>query len=166
MADIRITRTATTFEPIELSELKAFLKVDYSNEDALLAMCLTAAREWVERYTSTFWAKGTAVATITGNTDGEVCTFWAGITDVVLDEDAEYTVALWQKAADYAYVQTSGAPETVTFDLNIGTEEVPGTVKLAIMTQAGKMFMNRGETPQPTGDLKAMLLPYRVYLYI
>lgn len=43
--------TAPAAEPITLTEAKAHLKVDISDEDALITSAIKAAREWLEEYT-------------------------------------------------------------------------------------------------------------------
>ena len=49
---LRLTLTAPpSVEPITLAEAKVFLRVDISNDDALIAALVTAAREACERFT-------------------------------------------------------------------------------------------------------------------
>lgn len=43
--------TATSHEPIDLTEAKTFLRVDHSTEDTFIESMITAARLWVETYT-------------------------------------------------------------------------------------------------------------------
>ena len=45
----RITAAVNT--PITLAEIKIYLRVDHSDEDALIQSCLTAGTEWVQHYT-------------------------------------------------------------------------------------------------------------------
>ena len=43
--------TDITSEPVSLDECKAHLRIDFDDDDAYLAGCITAAREWVEGQT-------------------------------------------------------------------------------------------------------------------
>ena len=43
--------TDSTEEPVSLDELKAHLRIDFADDDAYLAGCITAARSWVEGQT-------------------------------------------------------------------------------------------------------------------
>lgn len=43
--------TAPTFEPITPTEAKAHMRVEHDDDDALIETLITAAREWIERYT-------------------------------------------------------------------------------------------------------------------
>lgn len=45
----RITPAVNT--PISLAELKVHLRIDHTDEDALITSCLKAATEWVQNYT-------------------------------------------------------------------------------------------------------------------
>jgi len=44
--------TAPTIEPVTLTDLKAFIRKDSSDEDNLLTALIPAAREWCEAYTN------------------------------------------------------------------------------------------------------------------
>lgn len=43
--------TAPAVEPLSLSEVKLFLRVDHTSDDTLIASMLVSARQWVETYT-------------------------------------------------------------------------------------------------------------------
>ena len=43
-------QTPPAVEPVTLSEAKAHLRVDSTDDDAYIATLITAAREWVEAY--------------------------------------------------------------------------------------------------------------------
>lgn len=47
----KVLDTAATSEPIALSEAKLFLKVDTSDDDALIGTIISSAREYVENFT-------------------------------------------------------------------------------------------------------------------
>jgi len=47
----KVLHTAATSEPIALSEAKLFLKVDTSDDDALIGTIISSAREYVENFT-------------------------------------------------------------------------------------------------------------------
>lgn len=53
-------------EPVSLSQAKAHLRVDGGDEDALIGMCITAARERVEQETRRALIRQRWVASITG----------------------------------------------------------------------------------------------------
>ena len=47
----KVLNTAATSEPIAQSEAKLFLKVDTSDDDALIGTIISSAREYVENFT-------------------------------------------------------------------------------------------------------------------
>lgn len=47
-----IVTTAPAVEPVCVDEVKSFAEIEHSDDDALLASYITAARQWVEEYCS------------------------------------------------------------------------------------------------------------------
>jgi hypothetical protein len=162
---LTVKRNSTTVECVELAELKTFLRVDFIQFDSILNTCITSAREWVEQYTSTFWAKGTATIHIAGMTGTDHNTYWAGIESVIDDDGTE--ASLEQAEADYTYLYFEADPATeYDITVNIGTETPPATVRMAVMMIAGMMYSNTsGEVPNYSA-IKTMLFPYRKFLFI
>ena len=162
---LTVRRTSTTVECVELDELKTFLRIDYVQFDSVLNTCIIAAREWVENYTSTFWAKGVAAVKVSSLSGSTFNTYWAGLETVIDDDETEATIT--QNAADYSYLNFVASIDTeYNLTVGIGTETPPQTVRLAIMALAGQIFASQTGEMGSTQAIKTMLMPFRKYLYL
>jgi len=66
LTDFKVT-TDSGAEPVTINDVKQFLKIDFENDDDLIASLIVSARNWCEKYTSrTFIAK-----TVTGHFEGD-----------------------------------------------------------------------------------------------
>lgn len=108
--------TAPTAEPITASDLKAHLRKDTSDEDALITALIVAAREQVEHLT------GRALMPQT----------W----DLLLDEFPDGDIALGKlpvaSITSVSYTDIDGATQTVSSgDYVLDADALPGWVRLA-----------------------------------
>lgn len=51
-----IRQSEPSTEPVTLTEAKNHLRVEHSEDDTLITGLISAARDWVEKYTNRFWA--------------------------------------------------------------------------------------------------------------
>ena len=162
---LTVRRNSTTVECVELAEIKTFLRIDFTQFDSVLNTCIVAARQWVENYTSTFWAKGEATVTISGITGYKHNTYWGGFVAITDDNDTGATIT--QDAADYAYVAlTTDAGSEYEITVSVGTETPPQDVRSAIMMVAAQMYTSQTGEVTNTAFIKTMLMPYRKHLFL
>ncbi|MCP9237153.1 head-tail connector protein [Lewinella sp. JB7] len=132
--------TPPAFEPVTVQEAKRWLRVDHSEDDALIGSLIRAAREWVEHYTNTAFAQRTLEVTgyrmVYGAGPGigpieEVVSVTVGDTtlapaDYYLSQTYPYdTVLLHARATDVLTVRVKVGEATVA-------DDVPDVVKVAM----------------------------------
>jgi uncharacterized phiE125 gp8 family phage protein len=156
----QVTIAAPATEPIEAATAKAHARIDGTDEDALVALYIAAARDHVERYCGVRLAARTGVALLADSfydfdllpeapvsaisgityidTDGATQTL---STDVyaVRNEGLDCSIVL-------KYNQTwppiqFGSRITVT--VNIGSATVPSAVTAALLLMFGHLYANR-----------------------
>ena len=176
--------TPPAIEPVTLDEAKAHLKVDTSDDDALIASLIASARARAE------WHMGRALIT-QGWTLWLDC--WPGVIEVPLpplqavtnitayalnDAATVLDPATWQ-------VDNSSAPARIALKANAsppvnlrslnavavaftagfgdGESDVPAPVREAILQMVAEAYANRGDAPSavPLSAL-ALLAPYRI----
>jgi len=150
-------RTKVTAEVVSVQELKTYLKLDYSQEDGLLAGMLIAAREWVEHYTATFWAKGEASINEDPQ-DGIIQLHRTGVNSIISGGGT-----LVEAPSGFQVIETTTAGARV---LNIGTTDSPEDIKQAVKYLAGVMFATRGEGVPNYTPIRTMLMHRRKFFYV
>jgi len=107
--------TAPALEPVTLAEAKDYLRVDSSDEDALIQALIKAAREWVEHYT------GRALISQT----------WDAFWDTWCDPFIAPLSPL-QSVTTLKYTDDNGTQQTLANTVySVDTDAVPGKVWLA-----------------------------------
>ncbi|HEY4941639.1 MAG TPA: head-tail connector protein [Rhizomicrobium sp.] len=174
--------TPPSLEPVTLAEAKAHLKIDTSDDDALIATLIAAARARAE------WHTGRALIT-------QGWTLWldtwrqvisiplpplqtvASVTTYARDDSAHVLDAatyLVDAAANRLALKQSCAPPTdlrrlnavaIAFTAGYGSAaaDVPAPLREAVLELVAFLYENRGDAPAelPQGCL-ALLAPYRV----
>lgn len=86
---VRVTQP--TAEPISLSDAKAHLRVDHSDEDALIQAMISAARDACERYCNRAWAEADFIESFDAFPDGGIALTDPGVKSITrieyLDSD-------------------------------------------------------------------------------
>lgn len=165
-------------EPITLEQTKKHLDVTRDDQDDMIKDKITAAREWVEKYTGLSF-------------DGDAVTqtfrcFRAGITLLVwpADENAEVTVAYLNSAGEP--VEVTGArlwraakparllpplngawPTDADGSIAVTVTGVPFSLKAAMLLIVGDLYNQREETAvgvsiQASGAVENLCHPYRM----
>ena len=175
---------APASEPLTLAEAKAHLRVDLSDDDAMIARTISAAREWVEahtgraliaqswRLTLDAWPDGPAVALIrppvlaatavrTFSADG-AATVWAGANYAVsFGAEPQRLVRLVPE-----WPIPGRAQMGIEIDLNCGygalSSDVPAALRQAILLKTAQLYERRGEDPGAGPDEALRLIaPFR-----
>jgi len=176
--------TDLTDEPVSLDEVKAHLRLDIDDDDAYVAGCIAAARQWVEEQTKRALMPKTYDQTVDyiwpwkyGNyrIDLEVAPVSAVTSIKYIDTTgAEQTLASSQyivagrthhpfitPAYDVDWPEVRWIPDTITVRYTAGdADAVPQAVHRALMILAGHFYEDRegGDIPDA---VYALISPYR-----
>jgi len=179
--------TAPAHEPVTLAEVKDHLRVDTTDEDALISALIIAARQWAEEYTGRQFMAAT----------------WDWMLDVIPDG---FSVPLppLQSVTSIKYLDTDGAEQTlvstayrvdaisepgrialaygqtwpsiysvinaVTVRFVAGYTTVPEPIRQAVLIMVGELYEQRQDSASyqvnavPFG-VRALLAPYKVWSF-
>lgn len=186
-----IIKTAPTIEPITLAEAKAHLKVDFDEEDMLIQLYISAAREHAEQYCNRAFLTQTLLHSIdcfpTVTTSNPLATFHLYKTPVqsivsvsYKDEDnVSRTIDLQNIVLSnidspaklgtiegFNWPTTAKVPGAVTLEYVSGetaVANIPYAIKAAILLILGKLYELREDSIQklPTAS-EHLLSSYRI----
>lgn len=191
--------TAPAVEPITLTEAKAHLRVDHSTDDIIIAMYIAAARTDCEEWTGRAFVTQTWELVLDEFPVDEIMLPrppLQSVTSIKYDDTAgvEQTLATTEYTVDnvsqpgWVVPVTTGWP-TSTFEginsiriryvagyINTDspadlTDNIPGSIKAAILLHLGRLYENREDvvvgttvSRMPIGTTEYLLRPYRVAL--
>lgn len=182
--------TPPSVEPVSVAELRVHRRLDAldTTENALIATCISAAREWIERYIGAAVAEQTVEIALDAYPTGPIELPGGAVSSVTSvkffdSAGSEVTLSnLLYTLDDYstpnwllmAYGTTW--PTTTYTNANaikvryvVGSGVCPAPVKAALLLLAGHLYENREEVSAsqtfalPLG-VKALLASYRVNL--
>jgi uncharacterized phiE125 gp8 family phage protein len=134
MLEYQIT-TQPTVEPITLNEAKLNLRVNCTDDDALITALIVAARRWCEQYEN----RAYITQTITANT------FW-------LPAQIILPLPLLQSVTSVTYIDTAGDTQTLSSDLyDVDTVREPGRITRAF----------NATYPSIRGDVNGVTIVYK-----
>lgn len=149
-----VTQTAPATEPCTVAEVKNFMKIDYTTDDALIGELITAAREWVENYTGRAMVSRTITATWTRH--GKV--MWLpfqpaiSITSVkhVLSDNTKDTLTVdedyFVKGSTTVQIHLPASSNGLEIIYTAGYTSVPKTLKIAVMRVVANYYEHREDT--------------------
>lgn len=184
--------TGPVVEPVSVSEAKAHLRVDISDDDALIGSLITAARTHVEQHLRRALVTQTwdlvldgfpgrelrlplpplASVTSVTYTDDEGGAGSVDAGEYVVDTDREPGRVVLRSGGTWpAVTLRAAAGVRVRFVAGYGNAAaVPGPIKQAILLLVGTLYENREETLVAQGvtvmrlpfGVQALLMPYKV----
>jgi uncharacterized phiE125 gp8 family phage protein len=182
-----VIATAPADEPLTLAEVKAWLKVDGSDEDALLTALITAARASAEKYMQaalleqriieifsdferngirlSLWPLVSVEAVKYKDTGGNALTLDASFYGV----DTSARPGLVYRKENALWPMLEIAPDAVTVEYTAGYEtadDVPQPIKTAMLLMIADWYDNRTDSARtlPTAAEK-LLNQYRVWMF-
>jgi uncharacterized phiE125 gp8 family phage protein len=174
-------------EPLTLDEVKAWLKVDGTDEDTLLSALITTARQSVEKYCQMAVLEQEAVETFPRfERNGIRLSLWplmevgavkyrdTGKVERTLD-DSFYGVDVMQRPGlifrqeNALWPLLEVAPDAVTVEYTAGyatAEDVPAPIKTAMLLMIADWYDNRTDSARtlPTAA-ERLLNQYRVWMF-
>ena len=139
-----VQRAAVVSEPVTLSDLKEWAKVDTSGEDGILTALIGAAREMCEKYTNVNFVQRQVIAVV-DNFNGGIYLPYGPIGTItsVLNEDGD-SVDYEISGIEFKAVISPRMRLKVTYQGGYST--LPESLKTALKAQALFLFENRGDS--------------------
>ena len=138
---ISITETITGSEPLSLSEVKSWLRVDYSDEDTLITSLISEARNQAELYLGVSIIEKSIVLILTDRSDIQLPYGPVSAVSSVVDENddaLEYDLLAekitFDSTVDYAKISYSA-----------GMSTVPSGLEMALKQIIMRYYENRGD---------------------
>lgn len=150
----------TDSAPFSMPALKAYMRVDHDDEDAVIAALAQTAAEEVEAYCDLALLAQTITATTEGQWPGSVVTLPCGplldthpVTVGVVEADGTFTPVTsgwWVEGGRYPrlhFTTTPGARLRITYRAGYGdgVEDLPASLIHAISDQTLRLFDRRGD---------------------
>jgi len=149
-----INWAASVTEPVTLNDIKAWGKIDTTDENALLTALITTARIMCEQYTNTGFISRSIVADI-NNANGGFILPYGPVT-------SGPTAANWQGTAltvEYNFNQLQTPYGRMAVSYAAGYATLPEIYKTAIMEQVLFLYENRGDIKVSSGmSVQAQLI--------
>lgn len=181
LTDFKVV-TAPAVEPVGVKEVKNFLKIDFENDDELIASLIVSAREWCEKYTSRAFIGQTlkahfqehseivrlpyapiiSISSVTRVREDDSTTLTVNSDYYVMGVQDKY-LSLTTQSADYFTPGTSPLDNLRAWSLEVQyvagygykASDVPSAIRSAIVRLASYYYENRNEVEVGTVVAKA-----------
>jgi hypothetical protein len=153
ISNIEITEAATPTEPVTLTEAKAWLRVDYTDDDTLITPMIKSARQSIEHFTNRALVPKDVSLNIETTDDSFVETVYkvklpytkgSVVSVLVLKDWDDNTLTVDE---DYevkgSELHSLNGWYAVTYTV---TPTVPQALKEAVLMEVAERYNNRGET--------------------
>lgn len=149
----RVVFSGEGSEPVTLADVKAWGKIDLSDENSLITALITTARIMCEQYCNTSLVSRTIAADI-NNANGGFILPYGPVTNTPTAVD-------WQGEAitlTYNFGQIQQPRDRMTVTYTAGFTTVPEVYKTAIMQQILYLYENRGDEKVGMAPMSCTLL--------
>lgn len=177
--------TPASVDPVWLSEAKAHLKIDGTEEDDLIAKKIMAATAMCEKYAGLSFVTQTRRVTLDRFCSTDVILPYGPVQSVTsfvyIDEDdaeqpiagADYTLDLQSALSKvrvletWPYTNTTLNNVVITYVAGTSPENVPYEAKEAVLRLTARLYEKRGDTNEGlmTDDITDLLDLIKVYWY-
>lgn len=141
--DVTFTEGSVT-EPVSLDAVKAYMRVDYTNDDALITSMINEARVWVEKRCSLSLVERSVSAVV--EVVNRIELPYGPVTGPVVVKDKNGDDVASPTLIGDKHPRLEGCGRfTATY--NAGFAEVPESLRLAIMAKVAADYENRGDSP-------------------
>lgn len=146
-------------EPVTVQEVKNWARIDLSDDDAIITMLITAAREQLESYTNISFIRRVVTTTIMNQLGGQYLPY-GPVFDVLYlkDVDGKTVTDYALSGVQFKQLKTCFC-DPVTVQYNAGYSTLPQDFKSALLCQVAFLFENRGDAKLASGlSTEAVLL--------
>ena len=137
-----LSKASAVTEPVLLVDAKAWLRIDLSDDDALLTALIKAARIACEKYANQSFISRTVTAKIS-NGLGNFYLPYGPVILVTSVKDGDTALSNYDVATPYV--------SDLTVVYTAGYSTLPEDIKVAIKAQIGFMYENRGDAEKASG---------------
>lgn len=151
LIDITIVEALDVNEPLTLDEVKAHIRVDFTDDDDYITMLIKTARATIEEYTGLSLVDK-AITLYCNNTEGGFTLLYGPVIDTptvtdadgVLVTDATFSGISFKKLLAPCYSE-------VRLEYNVGFTLVPADLKMAILHEVAYLYEHRGDESDKEG---------------
>lgn len=154
----QVTKAAVITEPLTLSEVKEWCKVDGSADDAILSALIIAAREMCEQYTCVSFVQR-EISCWLNNYNGSTYLPYGPIesVDKVYDTNGdEITYTLRNTTEGFAQIIEPN--DIIKIEYVGGYSSLPEALKTALKAQILYLYENRGDAQDAISPIAAAIL--------
>lgn len=160
----QVTKAPVEDEPLTLSEVKEWCKIDGTSEDAILTALIIAAREICEQYTCVSFVQREFSCWL-NNYNGSTYLPYGPIrsVDAVYDENLN-EVDFTLRTTDNGFAQIN-TPRMILkveyiggYEAEKGDNELPEALRTALKAQVLYLYENRGDAQDPISPIAAAIL--------
>jgi hypothetical protein len=145
-------------EPVTLEEVKLFCKIDFNDDDELIEMLITAAREMCEDYTNIGFVNREITAVINNGNGGFYLSLGPVTSDLVVGYDKDDNeVELTVSGSKFKQVLQPRL-HLMTVDYTAGHEVLPMKLKTALLNAIFYLYDNRATGADNIGPIAQMIL--------
>lgn len=144
-AVLDVRRTVTGDELVTLAELKAHLKIDYNDDDALLPAYIKAARAALERYTGLSIVIQDVEATLRNDLGGMELPYGPLTGEATLTDSDDEDIDVTYTGLDFPTVDERYSLVKAKYESGYDSDTVPPDLKQAILCEAAHLWERRGD---------------------
>jgi len=136
-------------EPVTLNEAKAWLKVDYSDDDTVITGLIKGARQTIEKLTSLALVNKSVTLTIETTKEERVTLPYGSVSALVVTDDEDETLELndtYSLRGNMLSLNGSGGVYHLAY--TVAVTDVPQALKEAILMEVAERYDNKGEAKE------------------
>jgi hypothetical protein len=162
---IKTTKAPITELPVSVADCKAFSKISYNDDDAIIEQLIRAANNRIEEYCNILLEKREVVSVYRVLNDIHVVLMYGNVTDLkhVKNEDNEGVEHEWY-GGDMVELKQRAKIVTATYDS--GFDVIPDDIKMAIKKIVDTNYTYRNDLGEGVvmmpNDSQATLNRYRI----
>lgn len=170
--DIKFTLEGTT-EPVNLTDMKQYLKVQTTQDDTVISSMIKSARQKLEKFANLSLQSRTVTILVnfwdTNNFklpyspmnvfgSAKLKYQWGGVLDTVLVQGTDFDILGLEFPE---IIMKDHCPKKVQFEYTTGFNTFPEVAKTAIMQAVADWYANRGDESSDEGNIRRSQLSKR-----
>lgn len=151
-------------EPVTLTEIKDYARIDTDADDGVLEAIIAAARSLCEKWTNISFIQRPAIVSLNNSLGGIYLPYGpvSDITEIVNEDDTAFDTDSYEVRGTKFKQLITPVADYVKITYLAGYETLPEELKTAIKAQAAWMYEHRNEGTEVIAPVaKIYLLPYK-----